>query len=260
MPRRLRPTPELKRAARTFVTGAGMGFAAGAFVVSAIVWQYGNVIGSRTASFEHPARPPSATARWQDRSGDYDVPVLEQAEGTPTPIPAARSTTGGEPAGTMGGGPVIGPPPDSPAELEDRDLEIPVEGVKTDQLTRSFEEMRGGTRRHEAIDILAPRNTPVHAVEDGVIARLFLSKAGGITIYQFDPTERFCYYYAHLERYAEGLREGTRVRKGQVIGYVGTSGNAPKDTPHLHFAVFRLTAEKRWWEGTPIDPYDVLRR
>jgi murein DD-endopeptidase MepM/ murein hydrolase activator NlpD len=160
----------------------------------------------------------------------------------------------------MGGGPVIGPPPGSPAELEDRDLEIPVEGVKTDQLTRSFEEMRGGTRRHEAIDILAPRNTPVHAVEDGVIARLFLSKAGGITIYQFDPTERFCYYYAHLERYAEGLREGTRVRKGQVIGYVGTSGNAPKDTPHLHFAVFRLTAEKRWWEGTPIDPYDILRR
>jgi murein DD-endopeptidase MepM/ murein hydrolase activator NlpD len=119
--------------------------------------------------------------------------------------------------------------------------------------------MRGSARRHQAIDILAPQGTPVKAVEDGVIARLFSSKAGGITIYQFDPTERYCYYYAHLERYADGLREGEKVRKGQVIGYVGTSGNAAKDTPHLHFAVFRLTAEKRWWEGTPIDPYNVLR-
>jgi murein DD-endopeptidase MepM/ murein hydrolase activator NlpD len=131
--------------------------------------------------------------------------------------------------------------------------------VTPDQLTRSFDDVRGATRRHEAIDILAPRNTPVLAVEDGTIARLFQSKAGGITIYQFDPTGRYCYYYAHLDRYADDLREGQAVRKGQVIGYVGTTGNAPKDTPHLHFAVFRLTADKRWWEGTPIDPYDVLR-
>jgi murein DD-endopeptidase MepM/ murein hydrolase activator NlpD len=85
------------------------------------------------------------------------------------------------------------------------------------------------------------------------------AQAGATTIYQFDPTEQYCYYYAHLERYADGLREGDKVRKGQVIGYVGTSGNAPKSTPHLHFAIFKLTAEKHWWEGTPIDPYDVLR-
>jgi peptidoglycan LD-endopeptidase LytH len=110
----------------------------------------------------------------------------------------------------------------------------------------------------EALDILAPRNTPVKAVEGGRIARLFSSKAGGITIYQFDPSEQYCYYYAHLERYADGLAEGAKIQKGQVIGYVGTSGNAPKDTPHLHFAIFKLTAERRWWEGTPIDPYDVL--
>jgi murein DD-endopeptidase MepM/ murein hydrolase activator NlpD len=100
----------------------------------------------------------------------------------------------------------------------------------------------------------------VKAVDAGTIARLFYSKAGGITIYQFDPSERFCYYYAHLERYADGLREGDVVKKGQVVGYVGISGNAPKNTPHLHFAVFRLTAAKRWWEGTPIDPYDLLHR
>jgi murein DD-endopeptidase MepM/ murein hydrolase activator NlpD len=129
--------------------------------------------------------------------------------------------------------------------------------VNPDNLVRSFADARGG-RKHEALDILAPRNTPVKAVEDGRIARLFSSKAGGITIYQFDPSEQFCYYYAHLERYAEGLAEGDAVRKGQVIGYVGTSGNAPTDTPHLHFAIFQLTAAKRWWEGTPIDPYDVL--
>ena len=103
------------------------------------------------------------------------------------------------------------------------------------------------------------RGTPVRAVEDGRIARLFNSKAGGITIYQFDPSEQYCYYYAHLDRYAEGLRENDRVSRGQVIGYVGTTGNAPKDTPHLHFAIFRLNSEKRWWEGTPLDPYPILR-
>jgi murein DD-endopeptidase MepM/ murein hydrolase activator NlpD len=136
-------------------------------------------------------------------------------------------------------------------ELADRDLEIPVQGIKRDQLVRSFHDDRGSDREHEAIDILAPRN--------GTIARLFLSKAGGNTIYQFDPGQEYCYYYAHLERYADGLREGDHVNRGEVIGYVGTSGNAPKNTPHLHFAVFKLTSEKHWWEGTALDPYDVLR-
>jgi murein DD-endopeptidase MepM/ murein hydrolase activator NlpD len=131
--------------------------------------------------------------------------------------------------------------------------------VGEDQLTSSFHDERGGGRQHEAIDILAPRNTPVRAVESGTIARLFQSQAGGITIYQFDPSERFCYYYAHLERYADGLQEGQRVSRGQIIGYVGVSGNAPKDTPHLHFAIFRLTPAKRWWEGTPVDPFEALR-
>jgi murein DD-endopeptidase MepM/ murein hydrolase activator NlpD len=143
--------------------------------------------------------------------------------------------------------------------LADRNLDIPVQGIKRDQLVRSFHDERGRDREHEAIDILAPRNTPVIAVEDGRIAKLFLSKAGGNTIYQFDPAGEYCYYYAHLERYADGLREGDPVSRGEVIGYVGTSGNAPKDTPHLHFAVFRLTPEKHWWEGTPLDPYDILR-
>jgi murein DD-endopeptidase MepM/ murein hydrolase activator NlpD len=133
-----------------------------------------------------------------------------------------------------------------------------VEGVKASDLVPSFEDARG-SRKHEALDILAPMGTPVRAVESGRIARLFNSKAGGITIYQFDAREQYCYYYAHLSRYAEGLRENDRVSRGQVIGYVGTTGNAPKDTPHLHFAIFRLNSEKRWWEGTPLDPYPILR-
>ena len=122
-----------------------------------------------------------------------------------------------------------------------------------------FAERRdAGGRPHEAVDILAPRNTPVHAVDDGTIAKLFVSRAGGITIYQFDPSGRFCYYYAHLDRYAPGLLEGQRVSRGDVIGYVGTSGNAPPNTPHLHFAVFELDADRRWWKGRAIDPYLIF--
>jgi murein DD-endopeptidase MepM/ murein hydrolase activator NlpD len=99
----------------------------------------------------------------------------------------------------------------------------------------------------------------VRAVTDGHIAKLFTSARGGITIYQFDTAERYCYYYAHLERYADGVVEGARVERGQIIGYVGTTGNAPPDTPHLHFAIFVLGPDKRWWEGTPVDPYPALR-
>ena len=144
------------------------------------------------------------------------------------------------------------------ADVRRKHLLLPVQGVAASALTDSFDDVRAGGR-HEAIDILAPRNTPVLAVEDGTIAKLFQSKAGGTTIYEFDPTSTYIYYYAHLERYADTLHEGQAVKRGEIIGYVGTSGNAPKNTPHLHFAVFRLTPGKHWWEGTPIDPYDVLR-
>jgi murein DD-endopeptidase MepM/ murein hydrolase activator NlpD len=144
-------------------------------------------------------------------------------------------------------------------DLRRRGLELPVRGVKREDLRDSFNEARGSARRHEAIDILAPRHTPVLAVEDGTIARLFFSDAGGITIYQFDPTNTYVYYYAHLQRYADGLGEKDTVKRGDVIAYVGTTGNAPRDTPHLHFAIFRMTDEKRWWEGTAIDPYSVLK-
>ncbi len=244
---------EGRKTLRTFVAGGACGFLAGAFVVATVVWQYGNVIGSRAASRDHPAQPPSAIERWKDGIDDAGAAVIEAAK-DPSPVATTGESAVTRPAPSPE--PIIGPPP--AGALAERDLVIPVEGVGADDLVRSFGDSRGG-RQHEALDILAPRNTPVKAVESGKIARLFYSKAGGITVYQFDPTEQFCYYYAHLDRYADGLVEGQLVQKGQVIGYVGVSGNAPKDTPHLHFAVFRLTAAKRWWEGTPIDPYDVLR-
>ncbi len=143
--------------------------------------------------------------------------------------------------------------------LRDRMLDLPVKGAKREDLRDSFDEQRGSSRRHEAIDMLAPLRTPIVAVEDGTIARLFLSEAGGITIYQFDPTSTYVYYYAHLDAYAGGLTEGGRVKRGDLLGYVGTTGNAPKDTPHLHFAIFQMTDKKQWWQGTPVDPYKVLR-
>lgn len=158
----------------------------------------------------------------------------------------------------------IGAPPGRDAaiaELRDRRLRLPLDDVNVESLKGNFEEHRSGSggHQHEASDMLAPRNTPIHAVESGTIAKLFFSQAGGKTIYQFDPGGRFCYYYAHLEKYAPGLKEGDRVARGDVIGYVGTSGNAPPGTPHLHFAVFVLGPERQWWKGAPVDPYEVFR-
>jgi peptidoglycan LD-endopeptidase LytH len=140
-------------------------------------------------------------------------------------------------------------------ELRRKSLLIPVNGMKAASLHSTFGDPRGPTRAHEALDILAPRGTPVVAVTDGRVVKLFSSARGGLTVYQFDPEERFCYYYAHLDSYAPDLKEGDAVTRGQTIGFVGTTGNAPPGTPHLHFAINRLGADKRWWEGDPIDPY-----
>jgi murein DD-endopeptidase MepM/ murein hydrolase activator NlpD len=142
--------------------------------------------------------------------------------------------------------------------LRDRNLDVPVEGVDEEDLRDTFADARGG-HAHEALDIMAPRHTPVLAVDNGTIQKLFTSKAGGFTIYQFDPTATFSYYYAHLDRYADGLHEGQMVRRGDVIGYVGSTGNASPEAPHLHFGIFRLTPERQWWKGEPINPYPVFR-
>jgi len=134
---------------------------------------------------------------------------------------------------------------------------MPVLGVQPSELKSTFDQARAG-HIHHALDILAPRDTPVVAAVDGTIRKLFVSAAGGITIYEFDRDEALVYYYAHLDHYADGLHEGMRVRQGDVIGYVGTTGNAPASTPHLHFAIGRLTPSKKWWESEAIDPYPLL--
>lgn len=159
---------------------------------------------------------------------------------------------------------VLDLPPDSlarlTADLRGRGLAVPVRDVERHDLYDSFDDPRGGGRAHRAIDILAPRGTPVVAVEDGTVARLYESNGGGgIAVYQIDPTGTYAYYYAHLEEYAPGLAEGQRVRRGQTIGSVGTSGNAPPDVPHLHFAITLLDDDGRWWGGLPVNPFRVYR-
>lgn len=153
------------------------------------------------------------------------------------------------------------PSPEDTVRLAARRLMLPVHGIAARELTDTYTDARaGGARSHDAIDIMAPTGTPVLAVEDGRIARLFFSQGGGgITVYQFDPAEEFAYYYAHLDRYADGLQEGQQVKRGQLIGYVGHSGNARADAPHLHFAIFKLGPKKEWWKGEALNPYPVLR-
>jgi murein DD-endopeptidase MepM/ murein hydrolase activator NlpD len=137
-------------------------------------------------------------------------------------------------------------------------LLIPVAGINTGQLSDTFIQARGDGRSHEAIDIVAPRGTLVFAVDDGTIAKLFNSEPGGLTVYQFDLGEKFAYFYGHLDSYAPGLTEGQHLKRGEMVGYVGSSGNANPVAPHLHFAIFVLGPEKDWWQGTPINPYPLL--
>lgn len=151
------------------------------------------------------------------------------------------------------------PPSEEDAErLHDRQLRVPVAGVRVEQVRDAFADGRGD-RLHLAVDIMAPRGTPVLSADDGRIWKLRSNSLGGITVYATDPEERFVYYYAHLDGYRDGLLEGMTVQRGDTLGFVGTTGNAPPNVPHLHFQVARLGADRRWWTGTPIDPLPYLR-
>ena len=189
----------------------------------------------------------------------YGPPKPAKTEATDTFIAAPPTASAPKPAGSARVAAGAPSPVATTGDAPRGPIRVPLDGENIESFKGGFAERRGGDRPHEAVDMLAPRNTPVHAVENGTIAKLFTSKAGGLTIYQFDPTERRCYYYAHLDRYADGLTEGQAVSQGDVIGYVGTTGNAPPNTPHLHFAVFELNADKHWWQGRPIDPYQVFK-
>jgi murein DD-endopeptidase MepM/ murein hydrolase activator NlpD len=153
--------------------------------------------------------------------------------------------------------------PIEPTSAELRDLAgrlvVPVDGVTPDELVNSYDEPRGdGTRSHEALDILAPRGTPVYSATDGRLLRLYESEAGGLMVYAADATDRFVLMYAHLDAYAPGLVEGAPLRRLQLIGFVGTTGNAPPNTPHLHFAISRGRPSESWWRGVPVNPYPLL--
>lgn len=188
-----------------------------------------------------PTTPPAVAPPPMARATTPPAPSVATPEPPSSPLPAPVSATAPTLAAQV------------PALL------LPVQGVLASDLRDTFTDGRDNNQRgHEAIDIHAPRGTPVLAVDDGPIAKLFLSKPGGITIYQFDATGQLAYYYAHLDAYAAGLKEGQHIRRGSVIGYVGASGNANPDAPHLHFAIFQLGPEKQWWKGTPLNPFESL--
>lgn len=207
-------------------------------------------------------QPPGTS---QPPAPDAGAPVPEasraRTEGTPA-LPAPPTLDRSEDLkGPALPHSVEGQAPGDAAPLLARGLGLPIANLKAADIHDTFAQARsGGERRHEATDIMAAKGTPVVAVDTGIITKLFTSKPGGITVYQFDPSQKYAYYYAHLDRYAEGLREGMLVKKGDRIGYVGVTGNSDPNAPHLHFAIFELGPDKHWWEGKPINPYSILMR
>jgi murein DD-endopeptidase MepM/ murein hydrolase activator NlpD len=135
---------------------------------------------------------------------------------------------------------------------------IPVEGILPAKLTDTFDQARSADRRHDAIDIMAPRGTRVRAAADGKLVKLFTSVRGGLTAYEFEPTGTIEYYYAHLDSYAPGLTEGQPLHRGDLIGFVGSTGDADPNAPHLHFEITLLGQEKQWWQGIALNPYPIL--
>lgn len=192
--------------------------------------------------------------------------VSGAAPGDPAMSPPAAAKSAGTAARAPANAPAGMPPVTLPTAAAPPDptttappLQLPVQGISPEQLHDTFSDARSEGRLHDAIDIMAPAGTPVLAVADGTVEKLFDSQRGGLTLYQFGPGGRLAYYYAHLQRYADGLAEGQPLRRGQVIGYVGSTGNASADAPHLHFAIFVLGPERRWWEGEAVNPYPILR-
>jgi murein DD-endopeptidase MepM/ murein hydrolase activator NlpD len=226
-----------------------LGLLAGALALYYFLWRTGGLTPG------HPLARNTVNIAWVR---GQNAPRATSPPQTPVTTPPGAVTAGKLTAALEGTPPAVQFTPLAGFTLGREPLAMPVEGARAEDLRDSFEEARGSTRRHEAIDIRAPRGTPVVAAVDGLIEKLFTSKQGGLTVYEFDHDRNYCYYYAHLDHYAEDLREKLIVRRGDRLGYVGSTGDASAEAPHLHFAIFRLGPEKQWWVGTPINPYPFL--
>lgn len=178
-------------------------------------------------------------------------PIATPTLATPSPLPTTQPSATPQPTATVQPSPI--------APTTSLSLLIPVAGVRPNELRDTFSAARSEGRVHDAIDIPAPLGTPVLAAADGRIVKLFQSERGGTTIYQLDPDNKTIYYYAHLERYADGLMEGHVARRGEVIAYVGDTGNAGAGNYHLHFSILIVNDPKRYWDGTNVNPYPLLR-
>ncbi|HEY0972092.1 MAG TPA: M23 family metallopeptidase [Gemmatimonadales bacterium] len=241
------------------------------FVAGAIL---GWVASERDLLPPPPAPPQAPLLRAEGVAPEMDDSVAagSPAAAAPAPRSAPDSISTQEPvrAGLPGRVPVGPPVTDDSgrstpiptrAELEAlrAALAVPVAGVARSELRGTFDERRGGGERaHQALDIPAPRGTQVLSAASGRLLKLFTSDDGGLMVYASDPSGRFVLAYGHLDSYADGLREGMALRQGQPLGAVGTTGNAPRGVPHLHFAVFRVDDVATWWRGTPVDPYALL--
>ena len=197
------------------------------------------------------------------------APVEVPVAGGAAPATAPRAGASPEPdAPTPDANPAPAAPPATTARpalvtvanaaLLSHALIIPVAGVAADKLEDSFDSPREGERVHHAIDIVAPRGSPVLAADDGRVLRVSSNTLGGLTVYTVDKSGEFVYYYAHLEGYARGLAAGNIVFKGDTLGFVGTTGDAPDNLPHLHFQILRMPPNGKYWEGDPIDPFPLL--
>ncbi|HZH29163.1 MAG TPA: peptidoglycan DD-metalloendopeptidase family protein [Pyrinomonadaceae bacterium] len=203
-----------------------------------------------------PSPPSGATPHTGESAppppSDASTPAVEASSSpSSTPTPYVNSAPPASPAP---------PPPADAANSPTTNLLIPVAGVRPEQLQDTYTQSRSEGRTHNAIDIMAARNTPVLAAADGRIIKLFQSERGGITLYQLGTDNRTVYYYAHLERYADGVAENRFARRGELLGYVGDSGNAGRDNCHLHFSVWLVTDPKRFWDGENLNPYPLLTK
>lgn len=239
-----------------------VGFAVGALCVGVGMWSTGRLETSRLPPWVRrvPANPPAPAVPDLNAAAKLPETPAPPPEGMPpAPSQGSADRSAAESAAAVKGTtpPAATAPPTLHPEAPLR-LAMPLKDVDPNGLRDTFHDARDG-RAHEALDIMAPRGVPVLAVAEGNVAKLFTSKQGGLTVYQFDNSQQYAFYYAHLDRYATGLKEGMLLRKGDVLGYVGTTGDAPPDAPHLHFAVFKLGPEKNWWKGTPLDPLPMLK-